>query len=342
MIRPLKTFNIAACVAMLLTACNQSAPRYEPIPDCQAQTISAIELDDTTEIGMVRSILTTDSFIVILDQLQPEKIHLFDRQTGAHVGSSLRIGQGHDEIVYPGTFSSDARSGLLAVYDPVGGALMTCEPSSAMLHEQAAWRRLPLPDYESHPKDAFIAADSTVIALHGRSRITKSQGKTIKATYDEYPVLPDELESPQMFFLAQTLTAVSPDGSRIAQGTAIGCILETLQADGSVIKQRALKCFERPVYSVVKGQIDPQPETVYGFADLHADDEYIYATIHGVANPTVFPNTIYIFDWKGEPVKKYVSDRQIVCFNVDRAVGRIYAIVLGADGEQHLAMFDIA
>jgi len=334
---------IILTIILLTAACHrQKSIEYEPIGECREVSIKAHPLNDTTAFGMARHIVAMDSLLVVYDDLQQDKIHIFDRRTGRHMGASLRIGQSYDEIISPSTFSCDEKSGLIAVYDLANGALKVCDPSSAMRDRNPGWHKISLPDYQHMPKDVYLTQDTDVIAIHSNPRITKSHDRQVLAIYDELPVLPDELESEWMFFLSQTMSAISPDGEKLVQGTTLGCIMEIFRIEGNDISPVTLKCFDRPVYSVARGQICTLPETVYGFADLQASNDFIYATIHGVANPTVFPNVIHVFDWKGNIVKKFVSDQQICCFNVDKSSGEIYAVVLGTDQEQHLVRFDMA
>lgn len=67
---------------------------------------------------------------------------------------------------------------------------------------------------------------------------------------------------------------------------------------------------------VQKGQIETLPETIYGFTCLQATDKFIFATLHGVANPTVFPSSVYMFDWGGRLLKKHLQINKFIAFCV--------------------------
>ena len=143
-----------------------------------------------------------------------------------------------------------------------------------------------------------------------------------------------------MFFLSQSLWAVRSDGKKMVQATILDSIMQIDNVYKSSIEPVVERYFHQPIYSVPKGQIEPLPETIYGFACLQATDQYIYATLHGVSNPTVYPSTIYRFDWEGNLVKRFLTDQQIVCFTVDEQANQLYAVVLGADKEQKLVRLE--
>ncbi len=177
--------------------------------------------------------------------------------------------------------------------------------------------------------------------MHGSPRFTKACGGEVLSSFDSYPVLPDNHgeEITRMFFLSQSIWDISPDGQKMVQATTLGSILQIFDLKTAAIKSSAIRYFHKPIFAEQKGQIEMLPETIFGFSCIQATDRYIYATLHGVANPTVFPDSIYVFDWNGNLIKKLSTDQQICCFCVDEQNCKIYAMVMNEAGEQILGYF---
>ncbi len=330
-------------IILLLTTAF-SACTHKKGPEEQPATVLVVEgctwevVNDTLDFGRVTTLQIHDSLIIAYDALQKEKVHFFDRTSGDYLGAFGTIGQGDKDLVAPANMIVSTKANILSIYDVGRGGLLAASLSDVSPSTDK-WLTIPLPDYSVRPREVYPIGREALLGVHGRPRLTLSRNGEIVAEYDEYPELPNhegDQAAQRMFFLTQTLSAVSPDGTKMAQGTIIGSIMQIFGLGESEIELLAERRESEPVFSVTKGQIGFLPETIFGFAGLQATDDNIYATILGVANPTEYPSEIEVFDWEGNPVKKLVGDRQICCFCVDNRSGDIYAIVIGDDGEQHL------
>ena len=77
------------------------------------------------------------------------------------------------------------------------------------------------------------------------------------------------------------------------------------------------------------------PTGIMGFSDVHITDHFIYAVFHGRSFKDIEQaylrgeeiedggRYIYVFDLKGNPVRKYVLDHAIYGINVDEDTGTI-------------------
>ncbi|MDR0745857.1 MAG: TolB-like 6-bladed beta-propeller domain-containing protein [Mediterranea sp.] len=90
------------------------------------------------------------------------------------------------------------------------------------------------------------------------------------------------------------------------------------------------------------------PSGIMGFSDIQVTDNYIYTVFHGQrfkdmpTDPSEFVDGgqyIYVFDLKGNPVRKYVLDRHINGFFVDEKEQIVYATDVNND--QPLVYFSL-
>ncbi len=190
----------------------------------------------------------------------------------------------------------------------------------------------------------FFLNGTDYISTHGIPRIIMSNRNDIVSKYDTFPEIPglDLNESTErMYFLTQSLWDIRPDGKKMIIGTTIGSILEILDIENSGIKSSVTKCFQKPIFDIQNGQIVFTNQTIFGFACISVTDKYIYATIHGISNPTEFPRTIYVFDWNGNLKKKFNTGRQICTFAADQDNSKLYALAINEKGEPSLGYFSL-
>lgn len=82
-------------------------------------------------------------------------------------------------------------------------------------------------------------------------------------------------------------------------------------------------------------------KTQFAFAALAATDNYLYALSLNGANDLYLPVTdIQVFDWQGNPIKKYKTNQLLMRLCVDEANGKAYAIVYD-NGDQNLVSFNL-
>ena len=87
----------------------------------------------------------------------------------------------------------------------------------------------------------------------------------------------------------------------------------------------------------LNSQSEGIPTGIMGFSDVHTTDHFIYTEFHGRSFKDIGQayqrgediedggRYIYVFDLKGNPVRKYVLDHAIYGIDVDEDTGTILA-----------------
>lgn len=332
--------GIAALTLLVSCGNDNRSIEYNGIQCDVTENLSVGVLNDSFSFGGVSCLLEYDSLLIIHDPMQEYQLQFFNKETGCHVAQAGRLGQAANELANPANMTVNPNTGIFSIYDRSRRDLLSCRLTDLPGVNAEDWFSISLPEYQLAPTNVVLVGNDRLVAMHGKPRFTISRGGEVIAMYDELPLLEDNqvADDPvvRMLLLSSSLWAVKPDGCKMVQATTVGSVMEILDIDEESITSAVMRYYQKPIFSEVKGQIAHLPETIYGFACLQATDNYIYATIHGVANPTVYPSDIYVFDWQGNVVKRLSADCQISCFVVDGS-DTIYAIVIGSDGEQHLA-----
>lgn len=160
---------------------------------------------------------------------------------------------------------------------------------------------------------------------------TLSSNKKIK----DYPIYNEAIQNPEEYsnpaYLFNNNDALKPDGTKIVQVMTYIPQLNFLDlATGEVAGFRMKGSHS---FSAFENQ-DKTIKTYYGAAE--ADDDYIYATYIGGktwgAKEVPIVNTIHVFDWSGNLVRKIVTDKSAHMIRLDRARNRLYTMDISTDG----------
>lgn len=82
-------------------------------------------------------------------------------------------------------------------------------------------------------------------------------------------------------------------------------------------------------------------KTQFGFYYLAASNKYLYALSNNGKNDNSFvEKDIQVFDWLGNPIKKYKTDQWLMNVCVDEEDKKAYAITFN-NWDFHLVSFDL-
>lgn len=113
---------------------------------------------------------------------------------------------------------------------------------------------------------------------------------------------------------SSTPCAISPDGNRVVYMSRIGGIVQVLDISSDEIKPiRTMRYFPQEFVQQEDMLICQRPFTL-GFISVAADSNYFYGAYSGekvdkVPGSTV--NHIGVWDWDGNPIKEYITDKAI-------------------------------
>lgn len=134
---------------------------------------------------------------------------------------------------------------------------------------------------------------------------------------------------------------MSPDGSKFAEGTRVGGILETFKIDNK-IEPQILKGYYKPYFLRDKNEIIYTPKTQFGFYYLTSSNNYLYALSFNGGNCEEYPLCeMQVFDWEGNPIKKYKTNKPLLNVCIDEERGKVYALSQTPMKELYLITFNL-
>lgn len=317
-------------IILMLEGCNS------PCNSSDISLTSQAIITDSIYMRYPFRITMTDSLVYITDLHGPEYFcHVFNSDSLQHVQSFMKRGNGPNEYTDAENIRID-KSGRIYVLD-------------ANVNKIAIWNktatdttyRIPLSHKLIRTLDFDLINDSLLVTpdYSGKHRyhIIDCKGNIIKSC-QHIPV--KEKTDCAGIVQAQAWRSFidyNPDNGILAMATQLGQVIELydLKAD-TVIKiiygeQGEPRFIDNGAYAV--------PNGIMGYGDIHVTNNKIYALFWGMSfkdirnnmNIKQGGNYIEVYDLKGEPLYRYLLDRQITGFCVDEPHKQLLALDINSD-----------
>ena len=325
-------------ISCLVTSCtNEIVYKVPEFTEKQPKEVKVLNDDYMFRYG--DSPLIWDSLLVVSTSNNENNVAVFNRYNGTLVKEFGRKGPGPNELGRPTTFSVDKLNHLLYVCDWGKQALLRYDLRKVSEKGIPEYESIKMSDDFKRSSQMRFLKDSLFYAP------AEKQGRLLVGTPSRIQCIitsetPDINKFPTQedwynYMQASSVETVRPDGRYLATGSSLGGILEIF--DLNSMERVVLKHFYEPIFKQNGHVFYTIPETIGGFAWLAATDKYLYATMHGKANPTSMPMSICKFDWKGNPIARYdCGNYPIYSFTVTEDDASIYAVALGEEGEHIL------
>ena len=345
--------SITAAAAMLLSvSCSKyRAPKFPVERDGRWEIISGELYVQVSDIWEYDSVLVVPSY----DRQTKHELGIYSKKTGRLLYSGINYGNGPGESL-SGYRNTSLDGVMMSYYDFEKGRALFVNVDSLMRGSYAYEEQsLEIP---AETRVMQNAGDDMILYMSNRSEYADtssskrftlqeiSTGRTV-LSYDYFPIEDDAVRY-RLYNFTYSL-AISPDKSRFAVGTLWGAVLETYSIGVDSISRLYTGYFAEPEFDAVHLSLAENEHTVFGFRDLYAENDRLYAVYNGEhissaeverSSSLVF-NDIAVLDWKGNPVELICTDYNIdhICYSArDNAV---YASVWDEDGVMYLARLDL-
>lgn len=288
---------------------------------------------------------------LVLAYITPEnRCGLFDKR-GKQVANFCPTGKGPGEAFIVTLVESGDLEGELCAYDPQLQKRLTFRLDSVIVGRRTATgevQRKVLGDVPMNHVDGIRKIRNGLLFSGGNGIISPMrperfatidlQGR-MTGRYGEVPYSDDTIEMKVAFM--QPRWTVSPDGTKMADGSLFGAILETFDVDGSIRLRKRAYFIEPDFPHNEVGTITSFENLVFGFGSMTSSDDRIYASYNGTTNPKGMKH-IAVFDWDGKLQKLYKTDFRIraLCFD-SASDGILFAAVVDDAGEFRLVRYDL-
>ena len=273
-----------------------------------------------------------DPLLLFIDRYENTLVTVFDTKNGQFVRRFITQGQGPGEVIPPLRLSVSSVDKQMYAYQSSARNLNVYELSDIIdkdknniTHKQFSFKDAV---YIKKVKDGYIGVG---YIEGGRFRLYDSEGNTV-SSFGEYPFRGKEIAMNHLdrFILYQGVLASSAYGNYFVIGTFYCDNLEFYRIENG--KAELIKKYETYDAKAVMngGMIRIDNDCIVNYMEAYGG-KYCYMLYYG--KPYVENNERYsrassriiVFDWDGNYIKSYKTDRPVYSFCVDEENNIIYA-----------------
>ena len=165
------------------------------------------------------------------------------------------------------------------------------------------------------------------------------QGETISTV--DFPIFEETKDIPKTqlsILYISTLMANSPDNHKMIAATQKHGVLSFCHINNNGIIEYKQILYYAPIFEIQeKGNIAFSKNNKVGFCAVDCDDKYVYAlysgkTFNKFGTLNHHCENLLIYDWNGNPVKRYILDIPLYSMRYNRETHSIYGIAYNPEG----------
>lgn len=305
-----------------------------------SQFISASGENNINEdsLALIEGLLCDAENLIVYDFHLGNCYTLFDKPSGKYIARFGTVGQGPTEIPSPcfgylsekcfSVFSDQAR--IIMKYNL--DSLRSCKANPSVV----CLAKYDIPDAQL---SRIIAINDSTFIGAGlyKSRyqyvLFDKHDRVLDYNSDVYNSSDDSFNIYTKYLSNQGVLIMNPSHNLFAYSLNFSSNLDFFKVESNNIELIKSLRLGNPVYrSVVEGSMfsaDLTEESIIGYIDISATSDYVYALYstkkaHESGRKS---NTVLVFDWAGNPVKKYILNSEAYYVTVDEEHKRMFAAV---------------
>lgn len=289
-------------------------------------------------LSLVEGILCDDENLIVYDFHSGDCYTLFDKDSGRYIARFGTVGQGPTEI--PSPCLGNLSEKRFSVFSDQARIVMQYNIDSVRFHSVRSsalcLTRYNIPDAQL---SRLIAINDSIFIGAGlyRSRyqyvLFDKYDRILDYGIDVYNSSDESFNIYTKYLSNQGILVMHPDKNLFAYSLNFSSNMDFFKVENGSIQLINSLRLGNPIYnSVVENSMfsaDLTEETIIGYIDVSATSNYVYALYSDkkAYESGRKSNIILVFDWKGNPVKKYILDFETYYIAVDEEYNRIFAAV---------------
>lgn len=307
---------LLSAIILLLTSCNAKDDKGGEtleFPFVGKAEISI--LGDDLILPLITDLSVNDTVIIATGSLDNYWVHTYDKNSGDPIANHISKGQGPSDILGC-TYLSKAKDGW-KIYDYMSRKVKLYDKDFAFIR---------MSDKDSLPS---LSIDCNLTALQilpsGKKICYIDKYENENLIFDGFIVadsagyskpflnLHDEDQIGPLGYYMQYKFAGSPDGKKLAAVSSPGCYLKLFDTDGNNLILKSSHCYYPLTIKNPEDAAQVYEDNKRSFTSLAVTDSRIIACMD--EDPDNYgPTDILVWDWEGNPICRYKSDKIIVKF----------------------------
>ncbi|MDR1379884.1 MAG: TolB-like 6-bladed beta-propeller domain-containing protein [Tannerella sp.] len=346
--KPIRTIFVLLCV--MLCSCKKNPGLTDRFP----HEISLSEIGysiDPEELALVEGIQCNDSSLIIFDYHSGKSFTLLDLETGRYRGRFGQIGQGPGEISL-GCYGIVEQNMFHIFFHPTG--LLAKYDMDSLRHNidfrPSVLTKYDIPDAafsQIHPISDSIFLGAGVCHSEYQYTLFDKRNSILNAGIEIYNARYFNFNTPNKFLSNQGRLRKHPGSNRFVYTLNYSANIDFFEVtDGNRIEAINLLRQGNPRYNPVQNgkmsMVVPDLNSSFGYIDVSVSTDYVYAlyTDRKVTEPCS-SDIVLIYDWQGNPVKKYRLNREAYYITTNEKLNRLFAAVKNEDGGWDITSYEM-
>lgn len=329
-------YRIVSCVALLiLLACGKPPRSHQDllsILTADKDTVTWQLLPSDEIVPRPHGLIVSDSTLAVLGLYQGNWVQIYDTDSGKHITSFLRKGQGPGEIV-SGEDMTALNDSMLCVFD-----LHTRSIAFTNIHTGSALQTTNLTEIEPVIWNCWALTDNKVLIKfpvfspdHKLSRGFALVDIQTSNKLSDYRELSEEFSANYNMLTSQPNLTLSPDKKHFASTTMVGGTLEIFDIVNDDLVPVCSEVVRQMKYIEKNGVPSLDEPFFFVFISSCSSNERIYTSYAASENPDK-ATKIAVWDWQGNLLECYETNKLIHMMAYDATSDTIYGIVESDDG----------
>ncbi len=340
-----KYLSLFTYIIILISCTSSTQEKYSEPKFKNIVTVSPVIINTTKPAGEIRDIQVHKNYLLYKSFDGSNLIQVFNKTNGDFVAGLAPSGRGPGE--YSMTVSFYFIGDTLCIYDRK--LCIMNYYRNDFLTNFTPFKKTKLRGvngfFQVVPyKGGFIS----IPTIKSRFMVQDSLGNLINI-YSHYPVfnkIKDSSILKKVLYTGRHEINIKPDCTKLVSATFMGAIIEIFTLNGNKISPyKEIRILPPTFLFKNNNDVTMSDNSYVGFWNVKTTEKYIYTIFYGGKlkdfKKTRNGNYIYVFDWEGRPVKKYIVNGGVNRFAIDEKNNRAYIIRKNLEGEDKLAYFDL-
>lgn len=355
-----KTISLTVLIlALVIISCNNEASKtiiINEFPESENLVGKAIEEISVLTSGNV-NLICVDSFLVVQKSEEPV-IQIYSNKTFELLAELGKKGRGPDEFIFPEllnqtSFDSTNSSPVICIYDYNRRRFVKVNILYAVQNIlDRIYTEVPIPKYDQYFTYFFFRDDDLLIATpEAESRFVIYKDST--ESFKTVPFLPEpDFKIPELAldFVYRSTSFIDKDRGLMVSAPMLMGEIDFFDLDGNYLSSSIFFPGEELKKDLTSfGGNGSGYDPKYHIVQLHANKNFVIALNFNNYQGAFLDNdsitlsnqSIMVFDWHGNPVKKFVLDKSyfIKSFAVDWEKNRFLGYC-SSENEHNIIMYE--
>ncbi|MFA5819289.1 MAG: BF3164 family lipoprotein [Bacteroidales bacterium] len=288
-------------------------------------------------VGQPVEISCIDSILLFYDKYDKQTITIYDIKNEQFVRRFLNEGRAPGEVIVPLKLFTSERNKKLYVF----------QLQSGILYEYNIMDIIQSNDEVTNYKKYLFEDRPAIIKMYNKGFIgigiyddnryhIYSQNGNFVASYGDYPFNGNNLNANDRFIIYQGSLCANPENNFFSMGSSYCDNLEFYRIENN--HPVLIKKYETyDVKAQYKERIYINDDCIMNYKASYGSEKYCYMLYSGKTyeennKHTYGGRKLIVFDWRGNYVKSFIADMDIISFCVDEKNNNVYAVTLDKGG----------